>query len=243
MANPILSLGFSCTLKKPTTTNTTSKNKKSYFCHHHLYYIKLDLSAMNVVTLGNFQALSLQMCIHTLYTLFLLPHSFYIHRNFLLTKFRFQLNLCKYLGFVCQRVEETIEFGSLDSVQFFPKLKNGRFFPSFRKWLSFIWGNLFWVRKDLCCWKRVSQKFLTSLWSGGGRVDPSALTLIYVLTASRHSDSRWVSKLDVTLQRQLQKSFIDLSQERSSRSSCAPLRRSCSALICTVPLLTTKLWL
>ena len=196
---------------------------------------------MNVVTLGNFQALSLQMCIHTLYTLFLLPHSFYIHRNFLLTIF--QLNLCKYLGFVCQRVEETIEFGSLDSVQFFPKLKNGRFFPSFRKWLSFIWGNLFWVRKDLCCWKRVSQKFLTSLWSGGGRVDPSALTLIYVLTASRHSDSRWVSKLDVTLQRQLQKSFIDLSQERSSRSSCAPLRRSCSALICTVPLLTTKLWL
>ena len=127
MANPILSLGFSCTLKKPTTTNTTSKNKKSYFCHHHLHYIKLDLSAMNVVTLGNFQALSLQMCIHTLYTLFLLPHSFYIHRNFLLTKFRFQLNLCKYLGFVCQRVEETIEFGSLDSVQFFPKLKNGRF--------------------------------------------------------------------------------------------------------------------
>ena len=71
--------------------------------------------------------------------------------------------------------------------------------------------------QSFCVW---SQHKLESQspQSVGNRVDPLTLTLIYV---QRRAAAQTAVELllDVTLQRQLEKSFIDLSQER--KSSCA----------------------
>lgn len=56
--------------------------------------------------------------------------------------------------------------------------------------IEFHLGEFVLSQKRFVLLKESQPEVFDKFWSGGGRVDPSALTLIYVLTASRHSDSR-----------------------------------------------------